>query len=327
MTAKYLDLDLGIARAYDSTGMFLIEIGRVPLLTAEQEIELGQQAWFLSKVQEFQKEGSRSHEETLAHFSMTESEFQAAVRRANRAKEKMIAANMRLVVSIAKKYLGRGISLQDLISEGALGLNRGCEKFDPTKGYKFSTYAYWWIRQAVTRAIANDSRIIRLPIHITEKLNKVRKRARLMHLEMKRRPTNRELAEDLGMTEADLEQLYSFWLKPMSLNYMAGHRQDTELGDLLASDVVSPVEAVEQSTGMARLRKILEDALEPREAEVISMRFGLTDGQTYTLAEVGRHYNLSRERIRQIQTKAMRILRRPYNLEALKVCAEMLDVS
>lgn len=311
--------------ADDAVGAFFKEMARYPLLKPEEEVELARRIRYLVEIEEFQTQlatelgHSPTKAETAAALGLTERQLENKLYRSRVAKRKMIRSNLRLVVSIAKRYLNRGVPFLDLIQEGALGLNRATEKFDPDKGYKFSTYAYWWIRQGITRTIANDARTIRLPIHVVEKLNKLKKAQRDLRRQLNRMPTDKELAEALELTVEQLQGLLQVRRSSLSLNHRVGKGEDTELMDLLEdADTQSP--EAQMSEGMMRQEvwEVLEDVLTEREKDVISLRYGLVSNRPCTLEEVGGVFNLSRERVRQIQSKAMRKLRRPQIAERLK---------
>ena len=327
------DAELATSRAFsygknetdDTVGAFFKEMARYPLLKPEEEIELAHHVHFLVQVEEVRENLNsqlprKATKQDLAQaMGLTSKQMDTRLYQARIAKRKMIRSNLRLVVSIAKRYLNRGVPFLDLIQEGAIGLNRAAEKFDPNKGYKFSTYAYWWIRQAITRTIANDARTIRLPIHIVEKLNKLKKAQRNLKQELKRNPNEQELAKELEITLAQLRHLLQLRRQSLSLNHRVGKGEDTELLDLLEdNDLQLPEEQMSEAMMRQEILEVLSDVLTEREKDVISLRYGLMTSQPYTLEEVGGMFNLSRERVRQIQSKAMRKLRRPQVARRLK---------
>jgi RNA polymerase nonessential primary-like sigma factor len=282
----------------DSIRAYLKEIGRIPLLSREEELTESR------KVQRYLQLLAMPGEQPA------NPEHDRIVQDGLRAKTHMIQANLRLVVAVAKKYRNRGLDLMDLIQEGSIALERGVEKFDPAKGYRFSTYAHWWIRQGITRAIANQARAIRLPIHITEKLNALKKASRQLSQEKGRTATLEELSAAVNIKPEEIRKLLGQTRHPISLDIKVGQEQETELGELIESDARSPED---QAT-----RTMLQDALDnvlaqltDREREVIEMRFGLIDSRSKSLAEIGQALNISRERVRQLEVKALRKLRKP----------------
>ncbi len=310
-------------RSTDLVRLYLQEIGRVPLLGRDEEVSLAQKVQDYMKLLEvrFGLRQDLGRDPTLDEWAerakqepewvdFTPEKVQQLQRTGDRAKDHMIKANLRLVVSVAKKYQNRGLELLDLIQEGTLGLERAVEKFDPKKGYRFSTYAYWWIRQGITRAIATQSRTIRLPVHITEKLNKIKKAQRKISQEKGRTPTIEDIAAELEMTPPQVRELLVRVPRSVSLETKVGKDKDTELGDLLETDDISPEETMMREALHRDLQHLLAD-LTSRERDVIRMRFGLGDGRTYSLAEIGRALDLSRERVRQIEAKALQKLRQP----------------
>lgn len=300
----------------DTVGAFFKEMSRYPLLNAEEEVELAQQVQFLLEVEETKQRLKEELQRTPSKAECAEAlgfetakQFEHRLHKGRIAKRKMIRSNLRLVVSIAKRYLNRGVPFLDLIQEGAIGLNRAAEKFDPNKGYKFSTYAYWWIRQAITRAIAEKGRTIRLPIHITEKLNKIKKVQRQLTQQLGRSATTGEIAEELGLTPKQIRECLERARLPLSLDLRVGDNQDTELGDLLEDTGASPEDYALQSSMRTDLESIMVD-LTPQQKQVLALRFGLEDGQTMTLSKIGAHLNISRERVRQIEREALSKLRK-----------------
>jgi RNA polymerase nonessential primary-like sigma factor len=302
----------------DGIRIYLQEIGRVPLLTHEQEISFGKDIQAMmnclaiktSLQEDLGREPSR--EEWAKKAEVTELKLDRIVRVGVRAKHRMIEANLRLVVAIAKKYQKRNLEFLDLIQEGSLGLERGVEKFDPTRGYKFSTYAYWWIRQAITRAIAQQSRSIRLPIHITEKLNKIKKTQRELSQEYGRNPTTAEIANALDIDLAQIREYLNVARSPVSLDVRVGDNQDTELSELLEDREFSPEVGLAQHTLAHELKSVLKE-LTPQQQDVLRLRFGLDGGKELSLAKVGEILSLSRERVRQLEHQALSQLRRRHS--------------
>ncbi|MBI1242683.1 RNA polymerase sigma factor, RpoD/SigA family [Umezakia ovalisporum] len=299
----------------DMVRTYLREIGRVPLLTREEEIIFGKQVQQMMALLEAKEALAKKldHDPSLsewaAHVNQPETEIKHTVALGKRAKQKMIEANLRLVVAIAKKYQKRNMEFLDLIQEGTLGLERGVEKFDPTRGYKFSTYAYWWIRQAITRAIAQQGRTIRLPIHITEKLNKIKKVQRELAQKFGRSPTPGEIAQELELEPIQIREYLNMARQPVSLDVKVGDNQDTELQEMLEDESPSPEYYTTQEFLRQDLNNLLAE-LTPQQRQVLSLRFGLEDGNEMSLAKVGERLNLSRERVRQLEHQALAHLRR-----------------
>ncbi len=291
---------------------YLKQIGKVPLLNAEQEVELAKRIEAGLFAEEKLAEGM----DGLEPAARLDMEWIAEDGR--RAKNHLLEANLRLVVSLAKRYTGRGMLFLDLIQEGNLGLIRAVEKFDYTKGYKFSTYATWWIRQAITRAMADQARTIRIPVHMVEVINKLARVQRQMLQDLGREPTPEELAAELDMTPEKVIEVQKYGREPISLHTPLGEDGDSEFGDLIEdSEAIQPGEAVSFTLLQEQLHSVL-DTLSEREAGVVSMRFGLTDGQPKTLDEIGKVYGVTRERIRQIESKTMSKLRHPSRSQVLR---------
>ena len=307
----------------DSIRVYLQEIGRIRLLRPDEEIELARKIADLLQLEELAAQFESDH----GHFPDTKEwavlvdmplvKFRRRLMLGRRAKEKMVQSNLRLVVSIAKKYMNRGLSFQDLIQEGSLGLIRAAEKFDHEKGYKFSTYATWWIRQAITRAIADQSRTIRLPVHLYETISRIKKTTKTLSQEFGRKPTEEEIAESMEMTIEKLRFIAKSAQLPISLETPIGKEEDSRLGDFIEADIENP----EQDVAKNLLREDLEGVLatlSPRERDVLRLRYGLDDGRMKTLEEIGQIFDVTRERIRQIEAKALRKLRHPNRNGVLK---------
>jgi RNA polymerase nonessential primary-like sigma factor len=305
-----------LAPCGDMVRSYLRDIGRVPLLSHEQEITLGRQVQELMVVEELREEltlrcgGQEPSPETLAaEAGLTVPLLRRRLQAGRRAKERMVAANLRLVVSVAKKYTKRNMELLDLIQEGTIGLVRGVEKFDPTRGYKFSTYAYWWIRQGITRAIAEKSRTIRLPIHITETLNKLKKGQRELSQELGRTPTITELAAAVELPEEEVKDLLCRARQPVSLETKVGDGDDTELLDLLAGEGLGPDEMVATECLKGDLRALLEQ-LPELQARVLRLRYGMEGDEPMSLTGIGRILGISRDRVRNLERDGLTGLRR-----------------
>jgi RNA polymerase primary sigma factor len=302
--ATQADIDLSAIDVDDSISLYLKEIGRIPLLTAEQEVSLAKRM-----------EAGRNARRRISqdgHLMLDErKKLKWLVRDGKAAKEHLIKANSRLVVSVAKKYVGRGVPFLDLIQEGNIGLIRAVKKFDYRRGYKFSTYATWWIRQAVTRAIADQGRTIRVPVHMYEQINRLARVSRQLVQELGRDPTIEEIAEELGVGPKKVERIIKVSQRPLSLEMPVGEEDDSFLGDFIEdNDAPSPTDQASQQL----LREQIDDifaSLTPREVRILQLRFGLVDGYSNTLEEVGKKFGVTRERIRQIEAQALGRLRHP----------------
>jgi RNA polymerase primary sigma factor len=308
--AAELDIDLDLIDIDDSISLYLKEIGRVPLLNAEEEVSL-------AKRMERGKD-ARVKLTTGVEDAEERERLLVAVKDGQAAQEHLIKANSRLVVSVAKKYVGRGVPFLDLIQEGNIGLIRAVKKFDYRRGYKFSTYATWWIRQAVTRAIADQGRTIRVPVHMYEQINRLTRTSRQLVQELGRDPTTEEIAERLGVPPRKVEQIIRVSQRPLSLEMPVGEEEDSYLGDFIEdADADSPTDSASQTM----LRQVIDEIFEsltPREVRILQLRFGLVDGYSYTLEEVGKKFGVTRERIRQIEAQALGRLRHPSRSRKLR---------
>jgi len=306
----------------DPVRMYLKEIGKVPLLSAEEEIELAGKmengAAAIERIEELNEKLAEASDEEKEEINKELKELQYAVDDGEEAKKKLAEANLRLVVSIAKRYVGRGMLFLDLIQEGNLGLIKAVEKFDYQKGFKFSTYATWWIRQAITRAIADQARTIRIPVHMVETINKLIRVSRQLLQELGREPSPEEIAEEMGMPVARVREILKISQEPVSLETPIGEEEDSHLGDFIQDDNVPvPADAAAFTLLKEQLVEVLS-TLTDREQKVLRLRFGLDDGRARTLEEVGKEFNVTRERIRQIEAKALRKLRHPSRSRKLK---------
>ena len=299
----------------DPVRMYLKEIGKVPLLTGDQEVRLATAMSAGNAAKE------RLAQVEAGELTLTDEELaqaKAELKAGEKAKKQLVEANLRLVVSIAKRYVGRGMLFLDLIQEGNLGLIKAVEKFDHTKGYKFSTYATWWIRQAITRAIADQARTIRIPVHMVETINRVLRTSHAMVQKLGREPTTKEIADELHIEESKVEEVLKIAQEPVSLETPIGEEEDSHLGDFIQDDEASqPSEEATYTLLREQLEEVLS-TLTPREEQVLRMRFGLVDGKPHTLEEVGKEFDVTRERIRQIESKALRKLRHPSRSKKLR---------
>ena len=299
----------------DPVRMYLKEIGKVPLLTADQEVEL---ATAMTAGREAQSRMDEAEENGETLSDEEKAQLKKQIKAGERAKQQLAEANLRLVVSIAKRYVGRGMLFLDLIQEGNLGLIKAVEKFDYTKGYKFSTYATWWIRQAITRAIADQARTIRIPVHMVETINKVIRVSRQLLQELGHDPSPEEISEEMNMPVDKVREILKIAQEPVSLETPIGEEEDSHLGDFIPDEAASePSEAASFTLLKEQLVDVLS-TLTPREEKVLKLRFGIEDGRTRTLEEVGKEFNVTRERIRQIEAKALRKLRHPSRARHLR---------
>ncbi len=310
LEVEQLDLDLDLVDIDDSISLYLKEIGRVPLLTAEEEVALARR---MERGKEARQKLTQGVDDPVERERLLN-----AVKDGQAAQEHLIKANSRLVVSVAKKYVGRGVPFLDLIQEGNIGLIRAVKKFDYRRGYKFSTYATWWIRQAVTRAIADQGRTIRVPVHMYEQINRLTRTSRQLVQELGRDPTTEEIAERLGVPPRKVEQIIRVSQRPLSLEMPVGEEEDSYLGDFIEdAEADSPTDSASQTM----LRQVIDEifeSLSPREVRILQLRFGLVDGYSYTLEEVGKKFGVTRERIRQIEAQALGRLRHPSRSRKLR---------
>ena len=313
------DIDLSMPEGIsidDPVRMYLKEIGKVPLLSADEEINIAMRMEKGDEAKQMLESGINADGKPLTDEE--KKQCQAAIDDGTQAKRLLAEANLRLVVSIAKRYVGRGMLFLDLIQEGNLGLIKAVEKFDYRKGYKFSTYATWWIRQAITRAIADQARTIRIPVHMVETINKLIRVSRQLLQEYGREPTPEEIAKAMGISEAKVREIIKIAQEPVSLETPIGEEEDGHLGDFIPDDdAPAPAEAASHALMREQLWDVL-NTLTPREEKVLRLRFGLDDGNQRTLEEVGREFKVTRERIRQIEAKALRKLRHPSRSKKLK---------
>jgi RNA polymerase nonessential primary-like sigma factor len=299
----------------DMVRTYLHEIGKIPLLTSEEEIVHGKQVQQMMELVEIQEKFVKNHDRLPTDSEWAEAgkistaHLKQVMRVGTRAKRKMIEANLRLVVSVAKRYQKRNLELLDLVQEGTLGLERAVDKFDPTKGFKFSTYAYWWIRQAITRAIAQQARTIRLPVHITEKLNKIKKAQRQLSQDLGRLATIPEIAEFLHIKTEQVRECLTLARQPVSLDLKIGDNQDTELAELLEDQGKSPESFAVGESLRQNIFDLLKE-LPEKQRQVMVMRYGLDNGQEMSLASISKHMDLSREQVRQLERQAMDYLRK-----------------
>ena len=313
------DIDLSMPEGIsidDPVRMYLKEIGKVPLLSADEEINIAMRMEKGDEAKQMLESGVNADGKPLTDEE--KKQCQSAIDDGTQAKRLLAEANLRLVVSIAKRYVGRGMLFLDLIQEGNLGLIKAVEKFDYRKGYKFSTYATWWIRQAITRAIADQARTIRIPVHMVETINKLIRVSRQLLQEYGREPTPEEIAKAMGISEAKVREIIKIAHEPVSLETPIGEEEDSHLGDFIPDDdAPAPAEAASHALMREQLWDVL-NTLTPREEKVLRLRFGLDDGNQRTLEEVGREFKVTRERIRQIEAKALRKLRHPSRSKKLK---------
>jgi len=304
------EYDLTGVASDDTVGLYLKEMARVPLLTNKEEVTL---AKALRRGRDAAK-----HVHRTKPTSQRRQQLESFITEAHAAREHLIKANTRLVVSIAKKYIGRGVPFLDLIQEGNLGLMKAVEKFDYMRGYRFSTYATWWIRQTITRAIADQGRTIRVPVHMSDRIRRLYKTARQLEQEHGRKPTPEEIAEELHLEPRKVQWMLKVSWRPLSLELPVGEDEDAELGSFIEDETTpSPTQSVQQRLLREKVEEVLS-TLSPREARILRLRYGLVNGRAYTLEEVGRKFGLTRERIRQIQGRALRRLRHPRRSRVLR---------